>query len=72
MVMLFTHPLIPSFAHSLLAVLFCGTGCPGLLYAHQSFPLGSRVLCVARTFLVASYNPDAAVERLITGAKIGA
>ena len=37
-----------------------------------SFPLGSRVLCVARTFLVASFNPGAAVERLITRAKIGA
>ena len=33
------------------AVIFCGTGCPGPI--GQSFPLGSRVPCVARTFLPA-------------------
>ena len=45
-----------------LAVLVC-------LAARQSFPLGSRVLCVARTFLVAVLASGAAVGRPITAGK---
>ena len=50
-----TQPLVRSYRTfsplPLRAVIFCGTGCPGPI--GQSYPLGSRAPCVARTFLPA-------------------
>jgi hypothetical protein len=50
-----TQPLVRSYRTfsplPLRAVIFCGTSCPGPI--GQSYPLGSRAPCVARTFLPA-------------------
>ena len=66
-VILFTQLLFRSVTvWRLFSVALAVLGC---LAARQSFPLGSRVLCVARTFLVGRLTLDAAVRRPITDGK---